>query len=122
MVITLKIKDVEINVQSLDIHDNTFDLLVDKGSYTLDTLKEFLNDVPYSIQIDVQIEEGEETELASGYGFDTEYYRATTIEEQAGGFHVVFTYEHEDPATEIEKINSKVDYIAIMTEIDLEEI
>ena len=119
--ITLTAKGIDFSVKNYEVISEpkcAFIFNIEKESYTVDQLKELLSTAStdfYEVNLDDQKD-------GAGYGFNTEHYKLISVEERAGNtIELNYTYLYVPVATEIEKLNSKVDYIAIMADIEIEE-
>lgn len=120
----LILQEQQFNLINEEPNNNLYTITFEKKSgISLQGIKILLN-LCYSYLSPIIIDNnGDPNFLQIRSNIDTEFWKVQSIEEKDNYFELILKYEAEPTSEEkIEILSAKLDYLAIMTDIDIEEV
>lgn len=116
----LTIDSITIPIKNWNCNEGKFTINIQKR-ISLSALELILNQPSYFIEI--HLEEGDENPWGCSFlSFSTDLFILTKFEEKQDCFELQYQNKQDLQPTTEEKLQAKLDYLSIMTGMDLEEI
>ena len=116
----LKIEEKQFNIIETKDINNNFIIIFQKGDISLPKIQDLLNKCYSSLSpIDINTN-GDPHYTYDNLEISTDFWKLKSIEEKDDCFELVLAYKIKP--TPIEILSAKLDYLAIMSDIELQEV